>query len=133
MKSLNKVTQCTVPSVEIWWFYNNEIFYATPVPVEQELHYGDCITGTCDHAETWDKIEKENKLLELPESLRSEYFYIPRGRVVYHANTKRFTILYGNLQKRQLEKIRLYFCLPKDKTDYDTAFHYQEHTEDLFE
>lgn len=127
-----KISECKVPSVGIWWFYNDEVFYAATVPVEQGLRYGDCITGLHDHAETWDKLSKENKLLELPKSLRSEYFYIPRGRVVFHTDSKRFTILHGNLKKRQLERIRKYFCLTRKQTDYDTDFHYQEHKEDLF-
>lgn len=54
----------------------------------------------------------------------SEYFYIPRGRVVFYKDTGRYTILHGGLKKRELNKIRKFFCIPKELTDYDTDFHY---------
>ncbi len=56
--------------------------------------------------------------------IRAEYFYIPRGRIVFHKDTGRYTILHGGLKKRELNKIRKFFCLPKELTDYDTDFHY---------
>lgn len=115
---------CTVPSVGIWWFYYDNILFADPVDVKKGLLYGDCITGLSDHADFWDKLEVTGELLKLPFLLRSEYFFIPRGRVVFHKDSGRYTILHGGLKKRELNIIRKYFCLPKDKTDYDTDFHY---------
>ena len=56
--------------------------------------------------------------------MRSEYFLIPRGRVVFHKNTGRFTILHGGLKKSELNKIRKFFSLPKELTDFDTDYHY---------
>ena len=92
--------------------------------VEKGLPYGDCITGLFDHTDFWDKLEASNELEKLPQILRSEYFFIPRGRVVFHKNTGRFTILHGGLKKSELNKIRKFFCLPKELTDFDTDFHY---------
>ncbi len=65
------------------------------------------------------------ELNKLPLILQSEYFYIPRGRVVFHKDTSRFTILHGGLKKRELNKIRKFFCLSKELTDFDTDFHYK--------
>ena len=119
---------CTTPSVGIWWFYYDDILFADPVEVEKGLHYGDCITGLTDHADFWDKLESAGELNQLPPLLRSEYFYIPRGRVVFHKDTGRYTALHGGLKRRELNKICKYFALPKEITDFDTDFHYTLNT-----
>ena len=116
--------ECKVPSVGIWWFYYDHVLFADPVEVEKGIPYGDCITGLSDHAAYWDKLEKTEELGKIPPHLREEYFYIPRGRVVFHKDTGRYTILHGGLKKRELNKIQKYFCIPKELTDYDTDFHY---------
>ncbi len=115
---------CTKPSVGIWWFYYDDVLFADPVEVEKGLLYGECITGLSDHADFWDKLEAAEELEKIPSFLRSEYFHIPRGRVVFHKDTERFTILHGGLKKSELNKIRKFFCLPKELTDFDTDFHY---------
>lgn len=115
---------CTTPSVGIWWFYYDEVLFADPVEVEKGLPYGDCITGLSDHADFWDKMEAVGELNKIPPLLRYEYFYIPRGRVVFHKPIGRYTILHGGLKKRELNKIRKFFALPKESTDFDTDFHY---------
>ncbi len=112
------------PSVGIWWFYNNNIIFADPIEVEKGLPYGDCITGISDHSDFWDKLEAHGELEKLPLGLQSEYFYISRGRVVFHKNTGRFTVLHGGLKKSELNKICKFFCIPKEFTDFDTDFHY---------
>lgn len=118
------MNSCTTPSVGIWWFYYDEILYADPVEVENGLTYGDCITGLSDHADYWEKLVAGGELEKIPQFLRSEYFYIPRGRVVFHKDIGRFTILHGGLKKSELNKIRKFFCLPKELKDFDTDFHY---------
>lgn len=115
---------CKTPSVGIWWFYYNDVLFADPIEVGKGLHYGDCITGLSDHADFWDKLESSCELEKLPLVLRSEYFYIPRGRVVFHKITGRFTILHGGLKKSELNKIRKFFCISKELMDFDTDFHY---------
>lgn len=115
---------CTKPSVGIWWFYYDDILFAAPVEVEKGQPYGDCITGLSDHADFWDKLDASDELKKLSQALRSEYFYIPRGRVVFHKDTGRFTVLHGGLKKSELNKICKFFCLPKELMDFDTDFHY---------
>ena len=78
---------CTVPSVGIWWFYCDEILFADPVDAAHGLPYGECVTGLSDHADFWDKLEAAGELEKIPPLLRCEYFYIPRGRVVFHKDT----------------------------------------------
>ena len=116
---------CVTPSVGIWWFYYDEVLFCDPVEVKNGLPYGDCRTGLSDHAEFWDKLEASGELEKLPPIFRPEYFSIPRGRVVFHKDTGRFTILHGGLKKSKLNKIRKFFCLPKELTDFDTDFHYK--------
>ena len=116
---------CKTPSVGIWWFYYDEVLFADLVGVENGLPYGTCITGLSDHADFWDKLEAAGELERLPPILRSEYFLIPRGRVVFHKDTGRYTVLHGGLKKSELNKIRKFFCLPKELTDSDTDFHYK--------
>ena len=64
------------------------------------------------------------ELGKIPPILRSEYFYIPRDRVVFHKDTGRYTILHGGLKKRELNKIRMFFCITKELADFDTDFDY---------
>jgi hypothetical protein len=64
-----------------------------------------------------DKLEAAGELEKIPPHIRAEYFYIPRGRIVFHKDTGRYTILHGGLKKRELNKIRKFFCLPKELTD----------------
>ena len=116
--------KCTKPSVGIWWFYYDDVLFADPIEVEKGLPYGDCITGLYDHADFWDKLESAGELTKIPQHLRTEYYYIPRGRVVFHKDTCRFTVLHGCLKKRELNKICKFFCLPNELTDFDTDFHY---------
>ena len=115
---------CSTPSVGIWWFYYDNILYADPVAVDNGIPYGDCITGLSDHADYWDKLEAAGELKKLPPLLRSEYFNIPRGRVVFHKDSGRYTILHGGLKRSELNKIRKFFALSRDVTDFDTDFHY---------
>ena len=122
---------CETPSVGIWWFYQDEVLFAAPVEVEKGLPYGDCITGLIDHTDFWDKLEASGELEKLPPILRSEYFSIPRGRVVFHKDTGRFTILHGGLKKSELNKIRKFFCLSKKLTDFNTDFHYTLETDSI--
>ena len=104
---------CSTPSVGIWWFYYDNILYADPVAVENGIPYGDCITGLSDHADYWDKLEAAGELKKLPPLLRSEYFNIPRGRVVFHKDSGRYTILHGGLKKSDLNKSVCFLHYPK--------------------
>lgn len=117
--------KCKTPSVGIWWFYKNSIILADAIETDKAQTYGACITSYTAHADFWDLAQKQGVLDSLPYAAFVEYHSIPRGRVVYHKDTGRYTILHGGLTKRQLNKIRKFFCIPKDFTDYDIEFHYK--------
>lgn len=118
------------PLVGIFWFYNGNLFLYHAVPVSQGLHYGEAVTGIKDHADYWEELSKDT-LSFLPEALREEYFSIPRGRVVYHTDTDKFCVLYGNnLKKKDLQQVIKTFNLPKEKTVFEQDTHYCEYITD---
>ena len=82
--------------VGIWWFYGGRPIFVHSVPLSQGLHYGSAITGIKDHADYWEELQESGKLTALPVELRDEYFSIPRGRVIYHEDSKIFSVYHGN-------------------------------------
>ena len=63
------MNNCSKPSVDIWWFNYDVVLFADSIVVEKGLLYGDCITGLSDHADSWDKLEKNGELDKLPTFL----------------------------------------------------------------
>ena len=113
------------PKVGIFWFYEGKIIFSHAVPLEVGEHYGDAITGVKDHADYWEELRCEGKLNALDESLRDEYFSIPRGRVVYRSDTNSFFVYHGNnVKKKDLRKVASFFNLPKEKTIFEQDLHY---------
>lgn len=113
------------PKVGIFWFYEGKIIFFHAVPLDVGERYGDAITGVKDHADYWEELRCEGKLNVLDESLRDEYFSIPRGRVVYHSDTDSFFVYHGNnVKKKDLRKIASFFNLPKEKTIFEQDLHY---------
>lgn len=89
----------------------------SPLPAEICFPYHDMIDFSYYFRLMNDKLEAAGELEKIPPLIRAEYFYIPRGRIVFHKDTGRYTILHGGLKKRELNKIRKFFCLPKELTD----------------
>ena len=113
------------PKVGIFWFYEGKIIFFHAVPLDVGERYGDAITGVKDHADYWEELRCEGKLNVLDESLRDEYFSIPRGRGVYHSDTDSFFVYHGNnVKKKDLRKIASFFNLPKEKTIFEQDLHY---------
>lgn len=128
IKAFKENLKLTEPFVGIFWFYNGLVMFSHAVPLTEGLIYGDAITGVKDHADYWEELSK-GQLSFLPESLRQEYFSIPRGRVVYHKDTDKFHILHGsNIKKNDLQQVRKLFCIPKEKSVFEIDTHYCEYT-----
>ena len=97
----------------------------------QGEHYGAAITGIKDHADYWEELRKLGKLSILPQELREEYFSILRGRVVYHEDSKIFTVYHGNnISKKDLQKVRAVFNLPKNLMRFMQDIHYCDLTDE---
>ena len=113
------------PFVGIWWFYGGKPLFVHSVPLSLGNHYGDAVTGIKDHADYWEELGKSGALSIIPPEFRDEYFYIPRGRVVFHGDTESFTVYHGNnISKKDLRKVRSVFNLPKDRTFFEEDIHY---------
>ena len=114
-----------MPEVGIFWIYHGKIIFKDAISVENGFAYGDSITGFKSHAEYWEELDSKGKLSCIPPSLRTEYFNIPRGMVVYHRDTGRFCILHGNnISPWTLYSVASAFDLPKEKTFYEEDIHY---------
>ncbi len=114
-----------MPEVGIFWIYHDKIIFKNAISVENGFAYGESITGFKSHAEYWEELDSKGKLSCIPPSLRTEYFNIPRGMVVYHRDTGRFCILHGNnISPWTLYSVASAFDLPKEKTFYEEDIHY---------
>ena len=95
---------------------------------------GEAITGTKDHADYWEELRSVGELSVLPHHLQDEYFSIPRGRVVYHTDTKKFYVYHGNnVTKSDLQKVTKLFCLPKESTSFEQDLHYCDFSDEQWE
>ncbi|MBQ2553335.1 MAG: hypothetical protein II563_10900 [Treponema sp.] len=113
------------PKLGIFWFYDGEIIFSHAVCLVDGLHYGDAVTGVKDHADYWEELGRKGELDVLDESLREEYFSIPRGRVVYHSDSGQFFVYHGNnITRKDLRKVAVFFNLPKEKTVFEQDIHY---------
>ncbi|MBO5137540.1 MAG: hypothetical protein J6B81_03465 [Spirochaetaceae bacterium] len=113
------------PEVGIFWIYHGRIIFKNSVPVEQGIPYGEAINGHKDHCDYWDELDEQGKLEWLPLTFRSEYFSLPRGRVVYHRDTNSFCVLHGNnVSLWDLYCVTKSFNLPKSNTTFEQDIHY---------
>ena len=104
---------------------------AVAVPLEQAEAYGDMLTTDTSHYQHWSRLASRGAACLRAEGLPSaplwsEYEEWPRGRVVFHLPTGRFT-LYADkkLQRRPIiGEILRRFSLPADRTDIRSDAHY---------
>ena len=116
---------CGCPRVGIFWLYKHEVAFLHAVPLAEGLAYGDAVGGTKDLADYWEELRSSGGLEKLHESLRDEYFCIPRGRVVFHRDNGRFYVYHGNnVTRADLEKVRKSFGLDKAATSFEKDLHY---------
>ena len=113
------------PRVGIFWLYKHEVIFMQSVPPAEGLAYGDAVCSEKSHADYWEELRSVGELDKLPESLRDEYFRIPRGRVVFHRDNGRFYVYHGNnLTRTDLNKVRKAFGLDRDVTSFEQDLHY---------
>lgn len=111
------------PFVGIFWFYFGVPLFVHAVHLEAGEHYGSAINGLKDHADYWEEDSCHKSFLL--EHFQKEYFSIPRGRVVYHEDTKEFIVYHGNnISKQELQEVAAVFCLPKAHTRFEQEIHY---------
>lgn len=91
----------------IFWITLNRknIFYATTETLEESQTYGKWLISKYNHFQKWEELEQLGYLSGLPLEIRSEYFYVPRGRVSYHIEENKFYIFHGNWLTEPLKKL----------------------------
>lgn len=121
----NNFNKSEEAQVGIFWIYHGRIIFKNSVPVAQGFVYGEAVNGLKDHCDYWEELDKQGELKQLPPSLRSEYFTLPRGRVVYHKDTGSFCVLHGNnVSSWDLHCVAKSFNLPKNNTKFEQDIHY---------
>ncbi len=91
----------------IFWITLNRksIFYATVQSLSEGQKYGHWVIATDNHFQKWEELEQSGYLQGLPLEIRSEYFYVPRGRVSYHATENKYYVYHGNWLTEPLKKL----------------------------
>jgi len=91
----------------IFWITPNRknIFFATTETLDKSEKYGNWLISKYNHFQKWEELEQLGYLNSLPIDVRSEYFYVPRGRVSYHTTENKFYIFHGNWLTEPLKKL----------------------------
>lgn len=103
------------------------------MPLQNAEIYGDTLTNPNGHYDFWEKMKasktnsQDNKFIN-EKVLQSEYEDWPRGRVVFHIKSQRFTLLADQRLHtvQRLELLRKTFNLPSEYTDYRRDGHYKQ-------
>ena len=99
------------PHVGIFWLVRGQLLIDS-TPLDEAEQYGDFLTHSQGHAEVWEQYRQNGTVL--PEL---QYEEDPRGRVMYNANTRQFTLLADRCilkRKALVTQIKNAMHLPKD-------------------
>lgn len=102
----------------------NAVFFATTETLEESEKYGKWLISKYNHYTKWDELKAKGFLNALPENIKQEYFYLPRGRVSYDTETQKFCIFHGNwLKSKQKNLLCEHYQLEME----NALFVYDEH------
>jgi hypothetical protein len=110
------------PSVGIFWVIGGKLVIDS-TPLSQAEPYGVHLSHLGGHLEVWTMLQQKGTV---PSDI--EYEEAPRGRVIYNANTGRFSFLADKCilrDKIMLTKIMSELHLPSENTDKGTDAHYR--------
>ena len=122
MRTKKKKESRSAPQVGIFFFYDHELWIES-TPVQKAVVHLNFKDHDGDHVTYWEGLIKESKV---PED--EEYQNVPRGRVVFHADTGRYHLLLDRCilrRKNLVAKIEQQMGLPAEETDTDTDTHYR--------
>jgi hypothetical protein len=115
-----------VPLIGIWWDSGNRIVVFTEMPDRSKAVHGICDSDFA-HDDCWLDAAKQ-----LSISTDTEYFHVPRGRVMWHVKNATSVILHGNETGRErLELIASEFRLSNWRAEMDDHYMIGDPT-DLF-
>ena len=115
-------TRTTEPRVGIFWLIDGKPLIDS-TPLNQAEPYGDHLTHARGHAEVWGQYQRNGAA-----PLEMEYEEAPRGRVIYHTKTRRFTFLADRCilkDRNMVGNIMEELHLPGKNTDKGTDDHYR--------
>jgi hypothetical protein len=127
------IAQRETPHVGIFWVVqtsNGEArLLTTGCPLDQAEPYGDCLTYSPGHYETWAHWRRDRTVdPALRATVRSyEYEDWPRGRIVFDRSRDLF-VLYADcklLTPEMIARIATQFHLPAERTEITSDLHYQ--------
>jgi hypothetical protein len=111
------------PRVGIFWLLRDGSLLVDSNPLAEAEPYGECLTHPRSHIDQWAEFQR-NAIV--PRDI--EYEEMPRGRVVYDATQKRFTI-YGDRcilrRKDVIRKIMSAMNLPENQIETSSDLHYR--------
>jgi hypothetical protein len=111
------------PRVGIFWLLGDGSLLVDSTPLAEAEPYGECLTHPRSHIDQWAEFQR-NAIV--PRDI--EYEEMPRGRVVYDARQKRFTI-YGDRcilrRKATVRKVMLAMSLAESQTETSSDPHYR--------
>ncbi len=120
------------PRVGIFWSYDNKLFHYESSPLSEGVRTRISIDYEVGHYAAWFLMDRLGILKKLPQTLRSEYDSIPRGRVVYLLKKEKFVVYHGDeFDNDQYELIKSLFNLPPEKTIESIDMHYNPLPEDF--
>jgi hypothetical protein len=99
------------PCVGIFWLVNGNLLIDRTSLSEAE-EYGDFLTHPSGHDRVWERYQRNGVV-----PIETEYEEHPRGRVMYNANTRQFTLLADRCilkNKALVTQIKKEMHLPKD-------------------
>ena len=110
------------PHVGIFWVVESRLVIDS-TPLSQAEPYGDHLTHARGHVEVWEHYQRAGVV-----PIDMEYEESPRGRVIYHTKTRRFTFLADPCILKDegvVRKIMAGMNLPSKNTDKRTDSHYR--------
>lgn len=118
--------------VGIFWVYDGLVL-ASSVGLENADQSGSFFDSPENHVDVWPRIQRQRAELN-----GLEYFSVPRGRVVFNQDERRFTVYLDKVLMTPdiQEQIRVAFSLPEAETRFERDAHYTtdpEEIERLFE
>jgi hypothetical protein len=125
--------QRETPHVGIFWVVQTTEgearLLAAGCPLDQAEPYGDCLTYSSGHYETWDHWRRDRTVDPALRALVRSYEYEdwPRGRIVFDRVPDRF-ILYADrklLTPATIARLKTQFHLPTERIEVQSDFHYQ--------
>jgi hypothetical protein len=129
-KHIRKSKDLAEPRIGIFWIFEDRIFDMVMEPARSIE--GNSISKDSSHAhlDRWEELRAQGKLGRLPQILQDEYFYVPRGRVVFLKIEMKYIIYHGDeFTDLHRELIMNAFKLPPEITEDRVDEHYNPFSE----